>query len=288
MDELDFETVPNYSLAVRATDSISGVSAEVPVSILVQDVNDCPPEIEQDNYHVSVSESALFGSAILKIVASDNDTGVNKEFHYSIETETKNSSEYFHMDPNEGVIYLKKSLDHETQRSHHFLAIVNDKGVPSLSSRAHVWVKVIDMNDNPPKFEQSSYSCMLSKHATRDQFVTVVTASDPDYSDHDNLHYAIAHGNELQSYSIDSKTGIIRVSNMQSPQEHFTVLNVSVTDGVYTAFVRVKINILPANLNTPVFSQQVYDVEIDENQLQGRLVATVRLNNSRGKCVDKF
>lgn len=44
------------------------------------------------------------------------------------------------MDPVEGIIYLKKALDHETLSSHHFTVIAMDKGVPSLSSTAHVWV----------------------------------------------------------------------------------------------------------------------------------------------------
>lgn len=75
VDELDYEQRQSYELLIRATDSVSGVSAEVPVSVLVQDVNDCPPEIEQDSYNISVSEGASFGTAILKVIARDNDTG---------------------------------------------------------------------------------------------------------------------------------------------------------------------------------------------------------------------
>lgn len=196
--------------------------------------------------------------------------------NYSIQTDTKNTSEYFHMDPIEGVVYLKKSLDHETLPQHHFTVIATDKGVPSLSSTAHVWVTVLDMNDNPPKFEQPSYSCGLSEHANRGQFVTVVSASDPDYVDHDNLVYTIAQGNDLQTYSIDPASGIITLVNMQNfAEKHITVLNISVTDGVYTSFTRVKINILPGNLNNPNFAHLSYDVKVNENMLAGRLVTTV-------------
>jgi len=276
VDELDYEQRQSYELIVRATDSVSGVSAEVPVSVLVQDVNDCPPEIEQDSYNVSVSEGASFGTAILKVVARDNDTGMNQMITYSIQTDSKNTSEYFHMDPTEGAVYLKKSLDHETLSSHHFTVFAVDRGVPSLSSTAHVWVTVLDMNDNPPKFEQPSYSCVLSEHATRGQFVIVVSASDPDYVDHDNLVYTIAQGNDQQTYSIHPVSGIITLVNMQNfADKHLTILNVSVTDGVYTSFTRVKINILPANLHNPSFAHLFYDVKVNENQLAGRLVTTV-------------
>lgn len=140
VDELDYERKQNYELVIRATDSVSGVSAEVPVSVLLQDVNDCPPEIEHDSYNITVSEGSPFGTAILKVIAKDNDTGINQMVTFAIQTDTKNSSENFHMDPIEGVVYLKKSLDHEMARSHHFTVIASDKGVPSLSSTAHVWV----------------------------------------------------------------------------------------------------------------------------------------------------
>lgn len=60
---------------MRATDSVSGVFAEVPVSIVVSDVNDSPPTLPQDNYDITVPESAPFGSAILKVAAQDNDIG---------------------------------------------------------------------------------------------------------------------------------------------------------------------------------------------------------------------
>ncbi|XP_037031417.1 fat-like cadherin-related tumor suppressor homolog isoform X7 [Bradysia coprophila] len=276
VDELDYEQKQSYELVIRATDSVSGVSAEVPINVLVQDVNDCPPEIEHDSYNISVSEGSPFGTAILKIIAKDNDTGINQMITYNLQTDNKNSSEFFHMDPVEGVVYLKKALDHEAATAHHFTVIATDKGVPSLSSTAHVWVTVADMNDNPPKFEQPSYSCVLSEHASRGQFVTVVSASDPDYVDHDNLIYTIAQGNELQTYTIHPVTGIITLVNMQNfAEKHLTVLNVSVTDGVYTSFTRVKINILPANLHNPVFPHQMYDVKVNENQLAGRLVITV-------------
>ena len=71
---------------------------------------------------------------------------------------------------------------------------------------------VEDKNDNPPKFDEISYSCYLSETATRGQLVSVVSASDPDSSDAQHLQYAITKGNELQVFSIDSKTGIMALT----------------------------------------------------------------------------
>ncbi|XP_058804510.1 fat-like cadherin-related tumor suppressor homolog isoform X2 [Phymastichus coffea] len=280
VDELDYEQKKQYDLTIRATDSVSGVYAEVLVSILVLDVNDCPPEFSQDSYNISVSEAALFGTELLRLSARDNDTGINKQIRYAIENKTaeeysENNFDLFHVDPEEGIVYLKRPLDHETANSHHFTVVATDRGVPSLSSTTHVWLSVIDMNDNPPKFEQSSYSCFLSEEAERGQFVTVLSGSDPDLFD-DKLTYTIVGGNNQQTYSIDQSTGIINLINMQNfADEKMSILNVSVSDGVYTSFARVKIEILPANKYPPRFSNPVVEVFVPENQLPGWLVTHV-------------
>lgn len=140
VDELDYEQQQQYELLVRATDSVSGVYAEVPVSIVLQDVNDCAPEFTQESYNVSVSESAFFGTPLLTVLAHDNDTGINRKIIYSIENDGSNSSEYFYIDENDGTIYLKQPVDHEEAALHHFIVVASDQGVPSLSSTAHVWV----------------------------------------------------------------------------------------------------------------------------------------------------
>ena len=278
VDELDYEQQKQYELTVRATDSVSGIYAEVLVSILVLDVNDCPPEFSQDSYNISISEAAPFGTELLRLTARDNDTGINQKIRYSIENRTgieDNSADLFHIDPEEGIVYLKRSLDHETADSHHFTVVATDRGVPSLSSTAHVWLTVVDMNDNPPRFDQPSYSCFLSEEAERGQFVTVLSASDPDLSD-DHLMYTIVGGNEQQTYSIDQLTGILSLINMQNfADEKMSVLNVSVSDGVYTSFARVKIDILPANRHAPKFPNPIVEASVLENQLAGKLVASV-------------
>lgn len=76
MDNLDYENIKEYALTMRATDSLSGIFAEVLVNVLVTDVNDCPPEFLHDSYNVTVSEAASFGSLVLKVEAKDNDTGL--------------------------------------------------------------------------------------------------------------------------------------------------------------------------------------------------------------------
>lgn len=65
-------------------------------------------------------------------------------------------------------------------------------------------VLVLDINDNPPKFEKPTYNCKLSEEALRGQMVTLVHAKDPDLGP---LKYVIADGNSQQTFCIHPETG---------------------------------------------------------------------------------
>ncbi|KAL1114860.1 hypothetical protein AAG570_007684, partial [Ranatra chinensis] len=276
VDDLDYESMKEYALTVRATDSVSGVYAEVLVNLLVTDVNDCPPEFPVDSYNVSISEAAPFGSLVLKVNARDNDTGINGVVRYALEYSFSNISEYFHIDPEDGSIYLKRSLDHEQYSLLHLIIVAIDSGVPNLSSSVHVWVTVLDMNDNPPKLEQGAYNCWLSEEASRGQFVTIVTASDRDSVDHGHLSYSIVGGNQQQTFSMDTSTGIITLINLHKLSEvRAHTLNVSVSDGVYTSFARVRVEMISANKHNPYFEKPAYEATVLENVAPGGRVVRV-------------
>lgn len=80
-EELDYETKSQYLLTLRATDSISKTYAEVPVNIIIIDVNDCIPKFSADFYNITVAENTPVGSYVLQVAATDNDTG-NKKFYF--------------------------------------------------------------------------------------------------------------------------------------------------------------------------------------------------------------
>ena len=75
VNKLDYEVHSKYELIIRATDGVSGVFAEVPVHVSVDDANDCPPEFAFNEYNISISEATLFGAALLTVVAHDQDSG---------------------------------------------------------------------------------------------------------------------------------------------------------------------------------------------------------------------
>lgn len=83
-DELDFEDAQQHRLTVRATDLHSGVSAETLIKVKVSDVNDCYPEFSDNVYHAMVSEAAAPGTFIIRVEATDKDTGDHQLYNLEL------------------------------------------------------------------------------------------------------------------------------------------------------------------------------------------------------------
>ncbi|XP_069495463.1 protocadherin Fat 3 isoform X2 [Ambystoma mexicanum] len=274
---LDYEINPGFKLTVRASDALTGARAEVVVDISITDVNDNHPVFHEFSYNATLSEASLIGTPVLQVVASDADSGNNKMIRYQIVQDTFNSTDYFHIDSTSGLILTARMLDHELIQQSTLKVIATDNGFPPLSSDVLVTISVTDLNDNSPTFNQLIYESYVSELAPRGHFVTCVQASDADSSEVDRLEYSILSGNERVSFLMDSKSGVITLSNHRKQRmDHMYSLNVSVSDGLFTNTAQVHIRVLGANLYSPVFTQSVYVAEVRENIAPGAKVIHVR------------
>lgn len=119
--------------------------------------------------------------------AQDQDTEKNGVVNYQILSDIYNSTDYFSIDSNSGLIYTARLLDYELIQRHNFIVRATDSGDPALSSDVTVSVTVTDTNDNPPNFSQMLYEAFVSELAPRGHFVTCVQASDADICDASRL-----------------------------------------------------------------------------------------------------
>ncbi|XP_076969413.1 protocadherin Fat 3 isoform X5 [Tamandua tetradactyla] len=274
---LDYEMTSAYRLTVRASDALTGARAEVTVDLLVNDVNDNPPIFDQATYNTTLSEASLIGTPVLQVVSTDADSENNKLVHYQIVQDSYNSTDYFHIDSASGLILTARMLDHELVQHCTLKVRATDNGFPSLSSEVLVHIYISDINDNPPVFNQLIYESYVSELAPRGHFVTCVQASDADSSDFDRLEYSILSGNDRTSFLMDSKSGVISLSNhWKQRMEPLYSLNVSVSDGLFTSTAQVHVRVLGANLYSPAFSQNTYVAEVRENAAAGTKVIHIR------------
>ncbi|XP_069001762.1 protocadherin Fat 3 [Embiotoca jacksoni] len=274
---LDYETTQYYRLTVKATDTLTGAKSEVDVDIVMLDVNDNPPLFQNTSYSAVLPENSMIGTTVLQVFSQDQDSEKNAVVSYQIVSDIYNSSDYFLIDSNSGLVFTARLLDYELIQRYNFIVRATDSGDPALSSDVSVTVTVTDTNDNPPNFSQMLYEAFISELAPRAHFVTCIQASDADICDAQRLRYSILSGNEKMTFMMEPDTGVLRLSNKRRQGMKLSYqLNVSVSDGVFTNTAQVIVYVLGANLYSPVFSQRFYLAEVPENSPQGLKVIQVR------------
>ncbi|EDV36495.1 uncharacterized protein Dana_GF12987 [Drosophila ananassae] len=148
---LDYETITEYELKVRAFDGI--YDDYTTVVIKIADVNDNPPVFKQA-YSVTIMEETMYDDCILTVEAYDpdiKDRNADQHIVYSI---VKNDEKRFSID-NNGCLRLVKTLDRDPPNGHknwQVLIQANDEdGVgTTLKKVQEVTITLKDINDNAP------------------------------------------------------------------------------------------------------------------------------------------
>ena len=145
---------------------------------LSSDVNDNPPEFASKYYFASIREGEPVATEVVRLMASSRDTGVNAEITYSIIG--GNEGRKFMIKSDTGLVSVAGEIDHERAKEYFLTVQAKDGGSPPLSNHATVNITVMDANDNPPVFTQSSYSATINEKSSVGKEVVAVTATDLD------------------------------------------------------------------------------------------------------------
>ncbi|XP_069340547.1 protocadherin gamma-A5-like [Eulemur rufifrons] len=211
MQSLDYEESRFYLMEVVAQDG-GALLASAKVLVSVQDVNDNAPKVILTSLTSSLSEDCLPGTVIALFSVHDGDSGENGEIACSIPRNLpfkleKSVDNYYHL-------LTTKALDREEISEYNITITVIDHGTPPLSTENHIFLKVADVNDNPPAFFHASYSTSLPENNPRGVSIFSMTALDPDSGDNARVTYSLVRdtfqGVPLSSYvSINSDTGVL-------------------------------------------------------------------------------
>nr|XP_031526893.1 protocadherin beta-2 [Vicugna pacos] len=125
--ELDFESIQNYTLNIQATDG-GGLSGSCVVFVQVMDLNDNPPELTMSTLINEIPEN-LQETIIAVFSVSDPDSGDNGRMVCSIQDDLpfilKPSVENFY------TLVTNRALDRETRSEYNITITVTDMGTPS-------------------------------------------------------------------------------------------------------------------------------------------------------------
>ncbi|EDW03443.1 GH10500 [Drosophila grimshawi] len=292
---LDYETAQRHSLIVTATDAgLPPLSADLTILVDVQDVNDNPPVFERDEYAVNVSESRSINAQIIQVNASDLDTGNNARITYRIvDAGADNASQssasvsgvdtdlaqHFGIFPNSGWIYLRAALDRESRDRYELTVLATDNGTPAAHARARVLVRVLDSNDNDPKFLRESYAFKIEENLRRGAVVGVVSATDADLGENAAIRYSLLPANS--SFQVHPVTGEISTREPldRELRELYDLVVEARDQGTPTRSARapVRVTVTDVNDNAPEIADPQEDVvSVREEQPPGTEVVRIR------------
>ncbi|XP_062341373.1 protocadherin gamma-A4-like [Osmerus eperlanus] len=209
--QIDFEKESIYEFSIQAKDN-AGLTSFANVKIDITDVNDNAPVISLKSLTNPIPENVLPGTEVGIINVQDKDFGVNKQVRCSIQQNVP-----FKLNPsikNYYSLITTSELDRELISDYNITITATDEGSPPLSSSKTIQLSVSDVNDNPPVFEEQSYSAYVSENNKPGSSICSVTARDPDWRQNGTVVYSLVpsevNGVPVSSYvSINGDTGVI-------------------------------------------------------------------------------
>ena len=202
---LDFETIPEYTLLVRAEDTTHSVEANVTIRLI--NINDNDPIFNPVRYVKSIAENWRQGGEFLNLTATDKDDfgGLT----YTIVS--GNTDSKFTLEPASGKLRVAGGLDRETIDFYNLTVRVTDGGVPARSDTAYVEITITDINDNTPKFNTSRVEESVVENSRVGTPVLTVKAEDKDIDMNGEVLYQIITGNDAGLFKLGETSGVLAV-----------------------------------------------------------------------------
>ncbi|XP_074467190.1 protocadherin-1 isoform X2 [Sebastes fasciatus] len=254
---LDYERIRDYRVEIVAVDSGNpALSSTNSLKVQVTDVNDNSPIFSPTLFEVDFAEENQPGEKVLDVIASDADSGTNAELLYNIVADSSIKG-LFEIDPNTGEVRARSPLDREHKERYEFRVTAADKGSPVHKGTATVAIKVLDRNDNDPKFMLSGYSFSVLENMPPLSPVGMVTVLDVDKGE--NAHVQLSVEPDGGKFVVQNGTGTIlsSISFDREKESSYTFRLKAVDRGEppRSSYVGVTINVLDENDNDPVVTK---------------------------------
>ncbi|XP_074460501.1 protocadherin gamma-A12-like [Larus michahellis] len=276
---LDREEAAFHELVLRASDggepSRTG-TARIRVAVL--DANDNAPAFRQAEYTVRVAEDVPVGSALLTVMATDADEGMNGNVKYSFKKISDKTSKIFQLHVERGDIILVRSLDFEEGDSYELEVQARDGG--GLSDTAKVTITVTDVNDNVPEISVRSALNDISEDAPPGTVVALLHVQDRDSGPNGQVRCSIAESLPFRlEKTFEDYYRVVTARELDREAASEYNVTVRASDGgsppLWSSAV-LSLRVLDVNDNAPVFAEARYSARVAENNAAGALVLTVR------------
>ncbi|KAK3100154.1 hypothetical protein FSP39_015442 [Pinctada imbricata] len=274
---IDYEETRQLSLTVKAEDSapktVDRLHSTVTVWLFIQDENDNAP-VFKGNSSFRVLENEPVGFPVAHILAVDADSNINNSRNNIIVYEITSGNQHgdFNLNSSRGELTIERPLDRETTTTYSLTIQASDQGLPRQSTLTVINVEILDVNDNAPRFINSTYIGTITEGSYTDKLILAISATDADSGENSQLTYSLPEGTANNIFTLDSTTGQIRVKQgLDREVQSSYILTAYVKDNGYPVqfdMTTIIINVTDVNDNTPTFTEQNVHLEVPENTQQ--------------------
>ncbi|NXP80060.1 PCDGH protein, partial [Ramphastos sulfuratus] len=276
---LDREREQSLRLVLTALDGGNPPrSGTAQLYINVTDANDNSPVFAHDRYQVTLREDAPPGSMVLNVSATDADAGTNARITYGFGKTSAKVLQKFVVDAESGIIRLQQALDFEETRGYTLLVEARDGG--GLVAHCEVELGILDVNDNVPEVILTSVSSPVPEDAPVGTVVALVKVRDRDSGENGQVRCELSGEAPLSlvASSGGSYKVLVLAKALDREEAAFHELVLKARDGgepARTGTARIRVVVVDANDNAPVFSPAEYTVRVPEDVPVGSTLVTV-------------
>ncbi|XP_071267155.1 protocadherin alpha-7-like isoform X7 [Salvelinus alpinus] len=276
---LDREAMKTHTLLLTAIDGGKPPrSGTVEIVIDVLDVNDNMPVFVKELYSVTLNENSPIGTTVVQVNATDLDEGSNAEVLYFFGKMVKNKiRKLFDVNTNTGEIVVKEVVDFELQDSYEIDIMASDKGSAPLATDKSITVKIIDLNDNAPEIEVTSFSNAIPEDSRPGTTVALISVNDLDSGLNgkvicslvEDIPFTLMPSLQDNMYSVVTKSSLDRE---KLSQYDLTIAAKDAGQPPLSSVKTISVVISDVNDNSPEFTLSSYTLYITENNDPGASV----------------
>ncbi|XP_078716087.1 cadherin-23 [Lampetra fluviatilis] len=252
---IDYEQVKWLNFTVRAQDrGTPPRNTDAPVSIRIIDINDNNPIFNPASYSKSVFEDVAPGTVLMRITATDADSGNFAVVVYSlVDGEGK-----FGITPSTGELYVLSPLDREKKDQYTLTVTARDNPGDLRSNQrensAQAYVTVIDVNDVRPVFSLPGYQTAVYENEPAGTSVLTLTATDLDEGDNGRVDYSL-QGPGSDAFTVHATSGLVTSMRLLKSYERFNLTAVATDHGRPPLWGQagLYVEVLDVNDHRPVF-----------------------------------
>ncbi|NXD88803.1 PCDGH protein, partial [Halcyon senegalensis] len=276
---LDREKQRTHHLILTAVDGGDPVrSGTAQIKINVTDANDNRPVFTKEIYKVRLLENLPEGSLAFQVKATDSDEGTNAEITYSFSDISNSARQLFTLDSRTGDVKVTGPLDYEEGK--YYEASVEGKDGGGLSAHAKVRIDILDVNDNAPTLSLLPILNPIPEDSVPSTVVAVINVRDRDSGDNGEVNCNMVGDLpfRLEPSSENTYKLLVLAKALDREEAAFHELVLKASDGgepARTGTARIRVAVLDANDNAPVFSPAEYTVRVPEDVPVGTVLVTV-------------